>query len=90
MKLNVASQIEMLGDLVSPQPEFFLDTEDADKFAAVAHLLPARRVEIVTHAAVVVERVMVRNLPFELVTPVMNGELHNATHRLPVCVFGDN
>ena len=87
---NVTHKIEMLGDLISPQPEFFLDTDHAAEFAAVAHLLPPRRVQLVTHAAVVVERVWVRGVAFELVVPQTVGELHTATHRLPLHTFGEN
>ena len=84
MKLNVPQQIELLGDLVSPQPAHFLNTGPCG-------LPPVpQRVKIVTHSAVVVEPVCVRGLMMDLVTPVTVGELHNATHRLPLHTFGDN
>ena len=85
MKLTTTHQIEVLGELIAPQWAFGEDTTPSP-----LHQPKPVRVTRHFHCAVIVERVMVRHLPFELVTPVINVELHNATHRLPLCFFGEN
>jgi hypothetical protein len=80
MKLVTHKQeIEMLGDLVSPQPKFFLP-----------NVAGKRTVTVHRQEAVVVERVEARGVIVDLATPVVGVELHNATHRLPICFYGLN
>jgi hypothetical protein len=85
MKLNQSTQIEMLGDLVSPQPAFFLNTTRSP-----LHQPQPSRVQVVLESGVVVERAYCRGAVLDLATPVMSGEFHNATHRMPIFQFSEN
>lgn len=78
MKLNQSTQIEMFGDLISPQFAFGLSAQTAV------------RVKLVLESGVVVERVQCRAAIMDLATPVMSVEFHNQTHRMPQFQFSEN
>ena len=81
MKFNTNPKIEMLGDLISPQRDFYL-RNGPQQFH--------QRVRPVIQLGVVVERVTCRGAVLDMATPVMSVELENVTHRLPLFQFSSN